>query len=231
MRENQFTVCGLVRHYKKVCDMPERKSMEGFRKISEKYHLEKWFKKENLIVLILAGILLIVIALPTKESSSQKRADNVSGEYQESLWEELYGENAGDAAGNGDHTDSTNADSINNSEISVTATADYVTGLEDKLTEILSRIQGVGKVYVMITLQESEELIVEKDLAETQEQTVYETEGNSSVPYVIKTVFPKVEGVAVIAEGAGSGTVTKTITEIVQALFGIELHKIKVVSG
>ena len=41
--------------------------MSGFQKILEKYHLEKWFQKENLVVLILSGILLIVIALPTKD--------------------------------------------------------------------------------------------------------------------------------------------------------------------
>ena len=80
----------------------------------------------------------------------------------------------------------------------------------------------------MITLQESEELVVEKDLLESQEQTIYETEGNQSTPYVVKTIFPKVEGVVVVAEGAGTGKVTQHITEAVQALFNIEIHKIKV---
>lgn len=202
--------------------------MGGFQKILEKYHLEKWFQKENLIVLILAGILLIVIALPTKDSSTQKdNASNLYEENQRSLWGTSDSGSFGDEGAEGADSRSDTA----GSDVGVSQTVDYVTGLEEKLAEILSQIQGVGKVYVMITLQESEELIVEKDTAESQEQTVYETEGNLSVPYVIKTIFPKVEGVAVIAEGAESGAVTKTITEIVQALFDLEIHKIKVVGG
>ena len=40
---------------------------------------------------------------------------------------------------------------------------------------------------------------------------------------------PEIEGVLVVAEGAGNGTVNRTIVEIVQALFGVEAHKVKVV--
>ena len=32
-----------------------------------------------------------------------------------------------------------------------------------------------------------------------------------------------------VAEGAGSGTINRTVTEVVQALFGVEAHKVKVV--
>ena len=38
--------------------------------ILEKYHMDKWFRKENLVVLVLTGILLSVIALPVKEKDS-----------------------------------------------------------------------------------------------------------------------------------------------------------------
>lgn len=46
---------------------------------------------------------------------------------------------------------------------------------------------------------------------------------------MIKTLPPEIEGVVVVAEGAGSGTVNRTIVEMVQALFGVEAHKVKVV--
>ena len=62
-----------------------------------------------------------------------------------------------------------------------------------------------------------------------EETVVYSTNGSSSEPYVIKTYVPEIEGVLVVAEGAGSGTVNRTVTEIVQALFGVEAHKVKVV--
>jgi stage III sporulation protein AG len=38
-----------------------------------------------------------------------------------------------------------------------------------------------------------------------------------------------VEGVSVVAQGGGDSQIQKNITEVIQALFGIEAHKIKVV--
>ena len=64
---------------------------------------------------------------------------------------------------------------------------------------------------------------------DSRESTVYRTEGGTSEPYVVKTLSPEIEGVLVVAEGAGSGIVNRTIVEAVQALFGVEAHKVKVV--
>ena len=46
--------------------------MGAFYKFLEKYHMEKWFRKDNLIIMVLAGILLAVIALPTKEEKNNE---------------------------------------------------------------------------------------------------------------------------------------------------------------
>ena len=185
--------------------------MGGFQKILEKYHMEKWFRKDNLVLMVLAGILLVVIALPTKENEEES-ASGVYGTIAGNGYQETQ---------TGQETETAVAGSENQGE-------DYLSGLEKKLAKLLSKIEGAGEVYVMITLQESEELVVEKDRMAEEEATVYESEGNASVPYVIKTIYPKVEGVVVIAEGAGSGRVTQHITEAVQALFGLEAHKVKV---
>ncbi len=205
--------------------------MGGFQKILEKYHMEKWLQKENLIVLILVGILLIVIALPTKgNNADDDKSNSAYGLSQDELWADPGNENGSYGNSSGLYG---NSNRKHNSEVADGSqeAADYITTLEEKLTSILSHIQGIGEVYVMITLQESEEMVVEKDLLEEREQTIYETEGNASVPYVIKTIFPKVEGVVVVAEGAGTGRISQNITEMVQALFDIEIHKIKVVKG
>ncbi len=128
-------------------------------------------------------------------------------------------------------------------------TEEYAASLEKKLENTLSRISGVGRVQVMITLNATEELVVEKD-QQTQssstaeedsqggsrtshqlsrsENTVYHSSG-SNEPYVVKTLLPRVEGVVVVAQGAGTGTVNRNITDVVQALFDVEAHKVKVV--
>lgn len=189
---------------------------------------KKWFRKDNLIVLILAGILLVVIALPTKDGREAEEKGLQTGNR------DPVQEGAPDGTETGDPCPE----------------EDYAGQLEQKLRDLLSRMEGVGKVRVMITLKSSRELVVEKEQPylrsstnetdsqggnravvqmETEENTVYRTDGSVSEPYVVKTLPPRVEGVVVVAEGAGSGTVDRNIVELVQTLFDVEAHKVKVV--
>lgn len=194
--------------------------------------LQKWFRKDNFIVLVLAGILLVIIALPTKKDGGDQGGRNAGEESglvapQEETDKEPGREKAGE------ETDEA-----------------YATYLEESLTEALSQMAGVGKVKVMITLKSSRELVVEKEetvrhsatsesdaqggtrtVNETDsgESAVYRTESGASEPYVVKTLPPRIEGVLVVAEGAGNGTVSRNIVEIAEALFGVEAHKVKVV--
>lgn len=194
----------------------------------EKLKTSNWFKKDNLIVLVLVGVLLFIIALPTRDNK-----ENAVKENQDTVQASEAGKKT--IAGN---------------ESYVNGQDEYSAQLEARLEEILSGVDGVGKVKVMVTLASSEELVLEKDKPssrsqtnetdstggtrvitqmENGEETVYITEGSSSSPYVVKTLVPKVEGVVVVAEGCGRGSIDKNVTEIVQALFGVEAHKVKVV--
>ena len=59
--------------------------------------------------------------------------------------------------------------------------------------------------------------------------TVYEKNGSGQEkPYVSETMEPEVSGVLVVSEGGDDPVTVREITEAVQALFGIEAHKIKV---
>ena len=194
-----------------------------------KKHMEKWLRKDNLLILLLVGVLLVVIALPTKKNSQEQQSEVLQG-----------------------LSDSTGSGSVNSSqpqEGNFTETQEYAAYLEERLEETLSQISGVGTVRVMITLKATQELVLEKD-QQTQssstteedsqggnrsinqinrsESTVYHSSGNSE-PYVVKTLLPQVEGVVVVAQGAGTGNISRNITDVVQALFNIEAHKVKVV--
>ncbi len=207
--------------------------MEKFRRWLEEKGYEKWFRKDNLIVLALAGVLLFIIALPAKDAREELNEGIFSG-----LGE---GEGVSKPESAKDKTRE-DAGSLSQEEY-----ADY---LEEKLEDILAGMDGVGKVEVMITLSSSRELVLEKDsdtdgsqtdeednqggsrhISQTtrQETTVFRTEGNVSEPYVIKTLLPRVEGVVVVAEGAGNGVTDKSITEVVLTLFDVGAHKVKVV--
>ena len=102
----------------------------------------------------------------------------------------------------------------------------------------------------MVTLRSGGQKIIEKDQSSTSQTTEEEdSEGGtrsmkdqssdktsiykqysdgSSSPYVSKELSPEIEGVVVIAEGGDDAVVVKNITEAVQALFGVEAHKIKI---
>lgn len=203
-----------------------------WKKWLEDERIKKLFSRENLLVLVLAGILLFIIALPSGETG--RKAEDTAEEKEENLklsGTEREGENTFKAA-------------------EEEAGLSYVADMERRLTEVLEEMAEVGKVRVMITLKSSGELVVEKEMpvsrsmttetdaqggsrtvntSQVGESVVYSTEGGSSTPYVVKTYVPEIEGVLVVAEGAGSGTVNRTVTEIVQALFSVEAHKIKVV--
>ena len=57
---------------------------------------------------------------------------------------------------------------------------------------------------------------------------MYGDGGSAGEPYVSKELSPRIEGVVVIAEGGSDSVVKQNITEAVQALFGIDTHKIRV---
>lgn len=202
----------------------------------------KWkqlLKKDNIIIFILAGVLLFIIAMPTKKTESLSGKDLFSAAKESSSA-------IGDAgAGKED---------LASHDTGVSSDADaeraYVRGLEEQLKDALEDVAGVGRVTIMITLKSSKELVVEKEepvsrssttetdskggsrnvqSSEFQQKVVYVTKSGDSEPYVVKTYTPSIEGVLVVAQGAGTGTVNSTISEIVQALFGVEPHKIKVV--
>ena len=114
----------------------------------------------------------------------------------------------------------------------------------------VSQVDGAGEVSVMITLKSGNRKVVEKDRTEsrqnasdingdsasgTTEESTSETvsvysqyEDGSSEPYVSAELYPEVEGVAVICSGGGNPVVQQDLTEAVQALFGVEAHKIKI---
>lgn len=209
--------------------------MAGIEAFWKEKQWKRFFQKENLIVLLLSGVLLFIIAIPVteKEEASSGEPASFSFTAQEtkvSATEERH------IAGSPAYSEY----------------AEYEAALEMRLRELLEQVKGVGRVQVMVTLASSDEQVVEKDQpvrrtnttendaaggnriiydVDAGETTVYQSAGSESTPYVVKTLMPRIEGVAVVAQGAGTGEISKNITELLQALFDLEAHKIKVIPG
>lgn len=190
--------------------------------------LRKWFHKDNLIILVLAGILLFVISLPVEDKDAKAAKKEPIAQSDE-------GGNLDKTVSAGNHVED--------------ALDKYTVAQEDKLEQLLASMEGVGKVEVMLTFVSSEELVVEKDAPsvrsntvekdsaggsrtisdfETGDTTVYSNISGDSVPYVVKTLNPRVDGVLVVAQGASNSVISQNITEAVCALYGVEAHRVKV---
>ena len=126
---------------------------------------------------------------------------------------------------------------------------DYRVTLENSLTELISQIEGAGKVKLMITLESGEEniyAIQEKTDNDSQyvsannsEQTqhrnsceneiVMTEETGAKYPVVEKTLRPVVQGVVVVCQGAGDITVVSNITNAVSVVLNIPSNRVCVI--
>lgn len=117
----------------------------------------------------------------------------------------------------------------------------YAYELEERLTSIISRIDGVGETKVMVTLESSSEDIylhnfdygenVEpsgKSNIEQRDEYVIVEDKNGEKGIVVRVAQPKVRGVAVVCKGGGSQVVKSRITETVTALLDISAARVSV---
>ena len=126
-------------------------------------------------------------------------------------------------------------------------TEEYATFLENKLSSVLSNVQGAGKVNVMVTLEcgieyvyatESEEVTntTTSDSNTTTKTTVTEnilfvTSSGKSVPVVLKENLPKVSGVIVVAYGASNIAVRMELMNAVTSLLGVDAENVQILVG
>ena len=68
----------------------------------------------------------------------------------------------------------------------------------------------------------------EVDEESTKKEVIFTDENGSNVPATQTVVNPKVEGVIVIAEGAGDVNVKTNIIAAVEAVTGVQTHKVQV---
>ncbi|THF75908.1 stage III sporulation protein AG [Cohnella fermenti] len=127
---------------------------------------------------------------------------------------------------------------------------DIEQSLEGRIKAMLENIVGVGTVDVMITIDSTEEKVVQQDetyqsritdeedrngakrhiteINRSGQVVLYEVSGGKS-PIVVKLVKPKLRGVLVVAKGAENATVHKLIAEAVARGLDVPLHRISVV--
>lgn len=100
----------------------------------------------------------------------------------------------------------------------------YEEELKRKTEEILSLIDGAGKVKIMLTLEDSGTTYPVTEKSSYGEKTV----SSSGKIAVSKEDYPKVRGVIAVASGADSERVKEDIVKAIHAVTGAELCNIRV---
>ena len=109
------------------------------------------------------------------------------------------------------------------------------------MRSILSKIDGVGQLELMLTVESTQErefmqdteLTYSGDTASPEDysrksETVFEDGGDGDRTVVTRTVYPTYRGALVVCQGGDRAEVKLAVTEAVAALTGLSADRIKV---
>ena len=131
-------------------------------------------------------------------------------------------------------------DEKNTAVSELTETGFSVEELEERIANALSKIEGAGKVRVVLTVRSSTEQVIAADTesseklngdeieSENSVQTVIIDAGDGESPVTLKYIYPEFQGALIIAQGADSTSVRLALTEAVASLTGIGTDRITV---
>jgi len=167
--------------------------------------------KEKITIVVLTGILLLVISLPTGSKSGQTETNENTQTRQTGL-----------------------------SESAKSYETVLEEKLEKALKKV-EGVGEVSVVITLKNTSEkiiaAESVIQESDSAGGMRSTTQQSGSTSNIyydtqegsePYVTKENMPEVEGIVIVAKGGGDGNVCADITAAAEALLGVPAHKIKV---
>lgn len=125
-------------------------------------------------------------------------------------------------------------------EVSV-STEEYAERIEEKLTYLISSVEGAGETVVMVTLDAGEENVYAKEIKTDEEVNGDKESNNYEYEYIVikngsssesglllKVIEPDIRGVAVVCDGGDNASVRENIINTVSAVLDIKTNKISV---
>ncbi|MBQ4284793.1 MAG: stage III sporulation protein AG [Lachnospira sp.] len=173
--------------------------------------------KEKITIVILIGVLLLVIFIPTGGNkdkagdSSGSVASDVQQSYSTSLDYETYIENKLEETLR---------------KVEGVGTVEAVVTIRSSEENVLAK-DSEQDVSVSDETDATGGTRHQKNDS-TKDTYIYYDSADGSQPYIVLKNMPKVEGVVIVAKGGGDGNVAAAITSAVEALLDIPAHKIKV---
>ena len=118
---------------------------------------------------------------------------------------------------------------------------EIVADIERRLSELLSKVEGAGQVSVMVYADTSSEQVpAYNDIQDTRNDErvdgrsleVSETRqlalAGTDEPVILKVIIPQIKGVIVVAEGADDVLVKAQLNNAVCTLLGIPEHRVQI---
>lgn len=113
---------------------------------------------------------------------------------------------------------------------------DYAASLEHRLTEMLSRMEGVGEISVMVTVQSSKEQIYAEEVKESagehntqrEHKPIITQQNGEEAALITKTQYPEIQGVAILCRGGDNAVIREQICDAVSTILGIPVSHIYV---
>lgn len=121
-------------------------------------------------------------------------------------------------------------------ESNIFSEAEYTENLENKLEDMISSLNGAGRTKVSVTLECDYETVYARDGSYSQKDGASDEENEYIIidsdkqegGLVLKTVTPKVRGVAVLCEGGDLPQVEIAVCEMLEALLDVGANHISV---
>ncbi len=115
---------------------------------------------------------------------------------------------------------------------------EYEKKLKDEIFDLVKHIDGVGRVKVMVTLENSEEILYQydskvqstQDSQDKQEEVVIVDDENGNKQALVRTKkLPKIMGIVVVCDGAEDIDVEYRIVDALTTAFNINSSNVSVV--
>lgn len=194
------------------------KNITGFFvKKKDKTEKRKLSLTESIIIMIALGIIIILAG--SYIASSNKNEDTFG--YVNSS--------------------SANLPVQKSSSISTYDGHDIVADIEERLADLLSKVEGAGEVSVMVYADTGSEMVPaynnEQDTRNDEKTDGRTTEisenrqlalSGKDEPVILKVIIPQIKGVVVVAEGADDILIKAQLNEAVCTLLGIPEHRVQI---
>ncbi len=131
---------------------------------------------------------------------------------------------------------SNDATQNDNLSINYSSSQEYVDYLENKLENVLARVEGAGEVNVIVTLNKGFEYIfvTEEEIRTTSNGTTITTNNVVMVdgePVLQEEIYPQIGGIVVVTEGGDDVDVKLNMLSILQTITELNTSKINIIKG